>query len=123
MKTSLDFMKDFLCVLAQYEVLHGQTQTSVKEWYPVRPAEEAEVATLVGRPLTEVEPNEGIYVDEEGNVFELAEEGATKAIEMERSFEERKDVGDGQTVVPPDEKEAPEEIKASARGKSKRVRL
>ena len=69
MTTSLDYKNDFLCVLAQYEVLHGQTQTTVKEWYPVRPADEAEVATLLGRPLTEVDSDEGIYVDEEGNVF------------------------------------------------------
>jgi hypothetical protein len=105
MKSTLDFKKDFLCVLMQYEVLHGHTQTWVKEWYPVRPAEEAEVATLLGRPLIEVERNEGVYVDEEGNVFELAEKGATKAFEIERSAEERKVMGDGQKVVHPTRKE------------------
>jgi ERF superfamily len=123
MKTSLDYRKDFLCVLSQYEVLHGQARTLVKEWYPVRPADEAEVATLLGRPLTEVDSGEGIYVDDEGNVFQLAEKGETSAIEVDRSSVEREERSNGQTVVSPDEKEAPEEIKASGRGKSKRVRL
>ena len=56
------------------------------------PADEAEVATLLGRPLTEVDSDEGIYVDEEGNVFQLAEKGATRAIEVERSSAEREEV-------------------------------
>jgi ERF superfamily len=122
MKACLDYRKDFLCVLGQYEVLRGQTQTLVKEWYPVRPTDEAEVTMLLGRPLTEVDSDEGIYVDDEGNVFQLAEKGTTKAIEVERSSIEREEMSNGQTVSP-DEKEASEEIKASARGKSKRVRL
>jgi ERF superfamily len=123
MTNYLDYKNEFLCVLVEYEVLHGQTQTWVKEWYPVRPAENAEVATLLGRPLTEVDSNEGIYVDDEGNVFQLAEKGETSAIEVERYFAEREERNNGQPVVSPGEKEAPEEIKASARGKSKRVRL
>lgn len=123
MKTSLDHKKNFLCVLTQYEVLQGQTQTSVKEWYPVRRADDAEVATLLGRPLKEVDSDEGVYVDEEGNVFQLTEKGWTRAIEVERSSDERNESSNRQTVVSPDEKEAPEEIKTSERGKSKRVRL
>jgi hypothetical protein len=122
MKTSLDYRKSFLCVLATYEVLQGHTQTSVKEWYPVRPANETEVTMLLGRPLTEVDPDEGIYVDDEGSVFQLAEKGTTRAIEVERSSTEREEMSNGQTVSP-DEKEASGEIKASARGKSIRVRL
>jgi len=52
-------------------------------WYPVRAAEEAEVKTLLGRPLTEVDAKEGIYVDEEGTVFQLAEKGETKPMVVE----------------------------------------
>src|SRR5262249_4293645 len=98
MKTCLDYRKDFLCVLANYEVLQGQTETSVKEWYPVRPANKAEAATLVGRPVTEVDSDEGIYVDEEGNVFQLAEKGGTRAIKIERYSAEREERNKGQTV-------------------------
>jgi len=58
-----------------------------------RQADEAEARTMLGRPLTEVDSNEGIYIDEEGNVFQLAEKGATKAIEVERSSAERKEAG------------------------------
>ena len=93
MTPSLDYKNNFLCVLAQYEVLHGHAETWVKEWYPVRQADDAEVATLLGRPLTEVDSDEGIYVDEEGNVFQLAEKGGTKAIEVERSSDGRKESG------------------------------
>src|SRR5580704_7861930 len=107
MKTSLDYRKESLCVLAQYEVLDGRHPgTLVKEWYPVRPANEAESAALLGRPLTEVDSGEGIYVDEEGNVFQLAEKGTTRPIEVERSSVEREDESNGQTVSPDDE-EAP----------------
>jgi hypothetical protein len=49
----------------------------------VREAAEAEVATLVGRPVKQVEPDEGLFVDEEGNVYRLAEKGETKPIAVE----------------------------------------
>ncbi len=123
MKTSLDHMKDFLCVLAKYEVLQGHTETSVKEWYPVRPADKAEVATLLGRPLTEVDSDEGIYVDEEGRVFQLADKGATKPIEVEQFSVGQKEVGNGEEVASPGAERTSEEISTSP-GKAKReVRL
>ena len=119
MKTTLDYKNDFLCVLAQYEVLHGRARTSVKEWYPVYQADEAEVRTQLGKPLTETDPDEGTYVDEDGNVFQLAEKGATKAIEVERSSAERKEVGNGRDVVSAGEERTLEESKVSG-GKAKR---
>jgi hypothetical protein len=121
-KAILDIKNNFLCVLSQHEVSDGRKQTTVNEWYPVREVFESEVATLLGRPLTAVDSDEGLYVDEEGNVFTLAHRGATKAIEVERSSG-GKEADDGQIVVSHDEKEAPEEIKALERSKSKRVRL
>jgi hypothetical protein len=123
MKTSLDYRKESLCVLAQYEVLDGRHPgTLVKEWYPIRPANEAESAALLGRPLTEVDSGEGIYVDEEGNVFQLAEKGTTRPIEVERSSVEREDESNGQTV-PPDDEEAPRGIGTSASKAKREVRL
>jgi hypothetical protein len=121
MNTCLAYRTDFLCVLAQYEVLHGHTRTSVKEWYPVRQAEEAEVATMVGRPLTEVDSAEGTYVDEEGNVFQLAEKGATKAIEVERSSAEREEAGKSQDVASPSDERSVDGSEVSA-GKPKRLK-
>ena len=41
----------------------------IREWYAVREAAEAEVATLIGRPVTRVESEEGLYVDEDGNLL------------------------------------------------------
>ena len=119
MKNTLDYRNDFLCVLVQYEVLHGHTRTLVKEWYPVHQADPAEVGTLLGRPLTEVDAKEGLYVDEEGNVFTLAEKGATRAIEVQRSGTECNEVGNGQQAASPHEELKPEESKMFA-GRAKR---
>jgi ERF superfamily len=123
MKTTLDYKEHFLCVLAQYEVLHGHARTLVKEWYPVRQADEAEVRTLLDRPLTETDPDEGTYVDEEGNVFQLAEKGATKAIEVERSSAEQKEVGNGLDVVLSGEERTLEESKVVGGKAKKKARL
>ncbi len=54
-------------------------------WYPIRDAEKAEVGSLLGRPVTEVDVKEGIYVDEEGTVFQLAGKGETKPILVEET--------------------------------------
>jgi len=123
MKTTLDYKKSFLCVLAQYEVLHGHTRTLMKEWYPVHAAEEAEVRTLLGRPLTETDPDGGTYVDEEGNVFQLNEKGATKAVEVERSSAERKQVGNDQDTASPGEEGKLEQIKVTGGQAKKQARL
>ncbi len=55
----------------------------MKEWHPIHLAEEAEVRALVGRPLTAIDSEEAIYVDEDGNVFQLLNKGKTKPIEVE----------------------------------------
>ena len=79
MKATLDYKKDFLCVLTESEISDGlRGAVRVREWHSVHAAEEAEVRTLLGRPVTEVNSDEGIYVDEEGNVFQLTEKGRSK---------------------------------------------
>ena len=86
MKTTLDYKKDFLCVLTEFETSDGpRGAVLVREWHPVHRAEEAEVRTLIGRPVTEADSDEGIYVDEESNVFQLAEKGRSKPMEVEQS--------------------------------------
>jgi len=87
MKTSLDYRKDFLCVLAESEAPDGLL---IREWYPVHPAEEAEVRALVGRQVTATDSEEAIYVDEEGNVYQLLDKGETKSIEVEHLPETEK---------------------------------
>ena len=84
MKNVLDYRSNFLCVLSEFGLqICRTTGTLVKEWYPVRPTEEVEVRALVGRPVTSVNQQEGLYVDEEGNVFQLLDKGETKPIEVE----------------------------------------
>ncbi|MGA8567579.1 MAG: ERF family protein [Candidatus Binataceae bacterium] len=64
-----------------------------KEWHPIHAAEEAEVRTLIGRPVSEVDSEEGIYVDEDGNVFKLAEKERSKPMEVEQSALEAEAAG------------------------------
>src|ERR1019366_5185598 len=82
-RTRLAHRNGFLCVVAERGSPDGPHPTTLKVWYPIRNAEAAEVQTLLGRPVTEVDPKEGIYVDEEGTVFQLAERGETKPLVVE----------------------------------------
>jgi hypothetical protein len=98
-KTTLDYKDGFLCVLTESEISDGPL-VPTRQWHPVHPAEEAEVRTLVGRPVTEANPDQGIYVDEEGNVFQLAEKGRSKPMEIEQHASERGPAGaDAQTSI------------------------
>ena len=101
MKTTLDYKKDFLCVLTEFEISDERRgAVLVREWHPVHAAEESEVRTLLGRPVTEADSDEGIYVDEEGNVFQLAEKGRSKPMKVEQSAWKRDPAGaDLQTSV------------------------
>ncbi len=84
MKNVLDYRSNFLCVLAEFEAPGlSRNYTLAKEWYPVHATEEVEARALVGRPVTPTDSEEGIYVDEEGNVFQLLNKGETKPIEIE----------------------------------------
>jgi hypothetical protein len=86
MKKTLEYKNQFLCVAEEND---GATRF-VTEWRPVRKAEYAEVRTLLGRPVTSVDQREGIYVDEEGNVYQLADKGETKPIAVESLPEREK---------------------------------
>ncbi|MGA7870727.1 MAG: hypothetical protein WCA22_07490 [Candidatus Binatus sp.] len=79
MKTTLEYRDDFLYVVEEKD---GTTGAPPK-WLPVRKADYAEAQTLHGRPVTSVNLQEGIYVDEEGNGFQLADKGETKPIAVE----------------------------------------
>jgi hypothetical protein len=127
MKTILDHRKNFLCVLTESEVSDGQRgAVLVREWRPVHTAEEAEVRTLVGCPVTQVSSEEGIYVDEEGNVFQLAEKGRSKPMKVEQVALEREPAGaDTQTSVSgraPKEGRAEEAPSDNHRGKVRQGR-
>src|SRR5271165_4301189 len=79
MKATLKYKDDFLYVVEEKDGADGV----VRNWLPVRRADYAEAQTLLGRPVTSVNQREGIYVDEEGNVYQLAKKGETKPIEVE----------------------------------------
>ena len=86
MKSILDYRDGHLCILNESELdgpVPGGRFGTAREWYAVREAPEVEVATLIGRPVKHVEPDKGLYVDEEGNVYQLADKGETKPIEVE----------------------------------------
>jgi hypothetical protein len=126
-KTTLDYKKDFLCVLTESEISDGPRDVVlVKEWHPAQAAEEAEVRTLVGRPVTEANSEEGVYIDEEGNVFQLAEKGRSKPMEVEQSARNGETAGgDAQTSVngrAPKEGKAEEAASDDHRGKARQGR-
>ena len=55
MKTSLDYRKDYLCVLSEREVRHGPHIGLLRQWYPVHKADQSEVRTLLGLPVTQIQ--------------------------------------------------------------------
>jgi hypothetical protein len=86
MKFTLDYRDGHLCVLKEFDRRRGglgDALESMREWYVVREAAEVEVATLIGRPVGRVEPGEGLYVDEDGNSYQLADKGEAKPVEVE----------------------------------------
>jgi len=102
MRTILDYRRDSLCVLNEFQIpndRHGKVL--LRRWYPVQRAEEAEVRTLLGRPVTKADSGEGIYLDEEGNVFQLAEKGGTEPIEVERAPIQRRKRGNARVEASP----------------------
>jgi hypothetical protein len=80
MKKTIECRDNFLYVVEEKDGPTG----SVKERFPVRNTECVEVQTLLHRPVTSVNQQEGIYVDEEGKVFQLLNKGKTKPIEVEQ---------------------------------------
>lgn len=96
MKNWLDYRQQFLCVVAEFDVLDGpNTRTLLRQWYPVRQAEQVEVEPLIGRPLTVVNLAEGTYVDEDGEVYQVTEGATTKAIDIERFVVDRDQAASG----------------------------
>ncbi len=79
----LAYREGFLCVLGERGSTQSSESTTAKLWYPIREAEETEVLTLLGRPVTELDPREGIYVDKEGAVYQLAQKGETEPMAVE----------------------------------------
>jgi hypothetical protein len=82
-RNTLAYRNGFLCVVAERCCLEGTSASTLRLWYPVRETAEAEIGGLLERPVAEVDAKEGIYVDEEGTVFQLAEKGETKPILVE----------------------------------------
>ncbi len=81
--TRLAYREGLLCVLVERGFTRDSQPTRANLWYPIRAAEEAEVRTLLGRSLTEVDAKEGIYVDEEGTVYQLSDKGETEPMAVE----------------------------------------
>ena len=86
MNSFLDFREGHLCILNEIKPnlkRRGVSPGALREWYAVREATQAEVATLIGRPLRRVESNEGLYVDEDGEVYQVDRERSGKPLAVE----------------------------------------
>src|SRR5579864_9434743 len=75
MRTVIGFRKGLLCIL--------QERNGTRTWLPVRKADDGERPTLDGRPVSLVDSKEGIYVDEQGTVYQLMAKGETRPIKAE----------------------------------------
>ena len=91
-KARLGYRNGFLCVVAERGRQDRAQPTTRTLCYPVRETEEAEVRTLLERPVTEVDSKEGIYVDEEGTVFQLAQKGETEPMIVEDSADKSEEL-------------------------------
>jgi hypothetical protein len=89
MKSTLEYRNGHLCVLNRSKLRPNDPQCppdTLREWYPVREATEGEVAILAGRSVNSVEPDEGLYADEEGNPYQLSEQGRTPPLAVEMTL-------------------------------------
>ena len=83
MKTFIDCYQNWLCLVIE-EPSQEQPDSSIRRsWYPMRQVTPGESHILTGRPVTQVDPSEGTYVDEEGTVYQLMDKSETKPIEVE----------------------------------------
>ena len=76
MRTAIGFREGLLCIL--------QERNGSRTWLPVRKADDGELETLEGRPVQLIDSAEGIYVDEQGTVYQLMDKGETKPIKVEQ---------------------------------------
>jgi hypothetical protein len=75
MGVAIGFRDGLLCVM---EERNGSIA-----WLPVREADDGEPPTLDGRPVSLIDSKEGVYVDEQGTVYQLMDKGETKPIKIE----------------------------------------
>jgi hypothetical protein len=83
MKSTLDFRDGRLCVLNESELSgfdSAEPKERIREWYAVREAAETETTALIGREVKRADASEGLYVDEEGNDYQLAQRGNARPI-------------------------------------------
>ena len=73
---TLDHRGGFLCVLSDVGI-------GPRKWFPICKNELEENLALLGRPLTAIAREEGSYIDEDGNVYQLMNKGETKPLQVE----------------------------------------
>ncbi len=117
MKSTLVYRDGHLCILNESGIGAGGPSGAfgtIREWYAVREAAEAEVATLVGRPVKGVESDEGLYVDEDGNPYQFEQRGSSKplAVKITPLATETARSGSDTAVAESDSRASPPETSA-----------
>ncbi len=88
-KSFIDCYQNCPCLVLE-EPNQEQPDSHIRRsWYPLREVGLEKNHTLARRPVTQVNPLEGIYVDDEGNVYQLADKGETKPIAVEHLEREK----------------------------------
>jgi hypothetical protein len=83
MKTSIDCYQNCLCLVVEEPNPERPDLGIRRSWYPIRQATPGESHLLSGLSVAQVDPLEGTYVDEEGNVYQLADKGEPKPVAIE----------------------------------------
>jgi ERF superfamily len=85
MNSTLDVRDSYLCVMVTRRGARTKNsqRSSVRQWYLIREASEAEAPVLNGRPVTCTDRDAGLYIDEEGTSYRLAGGGQTKPLYIE----------------------------------------
>ncbi len=83
-RAMLDYHDGYLCVMTENNVgARGPNGpfAVAREWYPLHKMSETEAKPFTGRPLTGIDPDQGLYVDDEGQSFQLSNKGTTRPID------------------------------------------
>ena len=90
-QSRLEARDGVLCIVVETPFSAGASEASspgMRQWFRVEEPD-ADPALVAGRPVRNIDPQEGLFVDEEGNSYRLAGGGQAKPDSTPRSFRSR----------------------------------
>src|SRR5438552_17863118 len=103
-QSRLEVRDGILCIVVE-TALDGAASNAgspaMRQWFRVE-EHNADLALVAGRPVRNIDPKEGLFVDEEGNSYRLAGDGMAQA-----HYAEVIPVNEGRPKTPPEAGAAP----------------